>query len=176
MGRKAEKRARRLQSKRQSEARREGPPSDTLRQRPQEEAKLIREFHTVEKQLAAVETNPQLRTEAERQARRAELWAVQESLGGLDAYQKASLAGEAVEAFGQFSSAEWVLGELGTREAQLLADLGDDARRPALRLLDVGAIVNHYPAEAGAEAGEVTGARQIEGSLIGPLLPGTNRL
>ena len=34
-------------------------------------------------------------------------------MGGLDAYQKASLAGESTQAYAQFSAAEWVLEELG---------------------------------------------------------------
>ena len=42
-------------------------------QRPAEQAALIRAFHTLEKQLAAVATDPSLRDEAAREARRASL-------------------------------------------------------------------------------------------------------
>eukprot|EP01045_Picozoa_sp_COSAG04_P025255 COSAG04_NODE_3281_length_2977_cov_1.344336_1_plen_240_part_00 len=82
-------------------------------QRPAEEAELIRAYHTLEKRLAAVATDPVLKTEAEREARRAALRAEQAALGGLDAYQRASLGGESSEQFAQFSASEWVLEELG---------------------------------------------------------------
>ena len=42
-------------------------------QRPAEEAELIRAYHTLEKRLAAVAADPALKTEAEREARRAAL-------------------------------------------------------------------------------------------------------
>ena len=55
-------------------------------QRPAEQAALIRAFHTLEKKLAAVATDPSLRDEEAREARRSALRAEQEALGGLDAY------------------------------------------------------------------------------------------
>ena len=70
-------------------------------------------------------------------------------------YQKASLAGEASAAYKQFNAAEWVLEELNGRpmnSTQISAQRVHGLELPgaagsALRLLDVGAIVNHYPAE-----------------------------
>ena len=55
-------------------------------QRPAEQAALIRAFHTLEKKLAAVATDPSLRDEEAREASRSALRAEQEALGGLDAY------------------------------------------------------------------------------------------
>ena len=56
-------------------------------QRPAEQAALIRAFHTLEKKLAAVATDPSLRDERAREAKRSALRAEQEALGGLDAYR-----------------------------------------------------------------------------------------
>jgi hypothetical protein len=156
-------------------------------QRPAEQAALIRAFHTLEKQLAAVATDPSLRDEAAREARRASLRAEQETLGGLDAYQKASLAGESTQAYAKFSAAEWVLEELGgkpltathksAQRTQPVALPGgpDLPDVPALQLLDVGAIVNHYPPEPEPEPRQAPGVLRSH-STLGPTLPGGRRL
>jgi hypothetical protein len=158
-------------------------------QRPAGQATLIRTFHTLEKKLAAVATDPSLCDEAAREARRSSLRAEQEALGGLDAYQKASLAGESTEAYAQFSAAEWVLEELSgkpltaTHKSAQRTDPvplpggPDRPDAPALQLLDVGAIVNHYPPEPEPqrEPGPALGALRSH-STLGPTLPGGRRL
>ena len=156
-------------------------------QRPAEEAELIRAYHTLEKRLAAVAADPALKTEAEREARRAALRAEQAALGGLDAYQRASLGGESSEQFAQFSASEWVLEELGGKpltathksaqrtEPLALPAGADSPGAPPLRLLDVGAIVNHYPCAEPAPEPEPQPAL-AEGALLGPALPGGRQL
>eukprot|EP01043_Picozoa_sp_COSAG02_P001383 COSAG02_NODE_29_length_51136_cov_346.293317_18_plen_413_part_00 len=156
-------------------------------QRPAEQAALIRAFHTLEKKLAAVASDPSLRSEAAREAMRSSLRAEQEALGGLDAYQKASLAGESTQAYAQFSAAEWVLEELSGKpltathksaqrtEPIQLPGGPDRPDTPALQLLDVGAIVNHYPPEPEQEPGLAPGGLRSH-STLGPTLPGGRRL
>lgn len=156
-------------------------------ERPAEQVALIREFHTLEKKLAAVATDPSLCNEADREARRAALRQEQEALGGLDAYQIASLSGESTAAYAQFSAAEWVIEELSGKpltathkSAQRMEPVPlpggpDHPDVPALQLLDVGAIVNHYPPEPEPKPRATTGALRSH-STLGPTLPGGRQL
>jgi 25S rRNA (adenine2142-N1)-methyltransferase len=164
-----------------------GAAASAAAQRPAEQIALIRAFHTLEKKLAAVATDSTLRDDAAREARRTELRAEQEAMGGLDAYQKASLAGESTQAYAQFSAAEWVLEELGGKplvathksaqrtEPVVLPGGPDRPDTAPLQLLDVGAIVNHYPAEPEPEAEPAPAALRSH-STLGPKLPGGRRL
>ncbi len=141
--------------------------------RPDEQVQLIRAYHTIEKRIAAVAVDSGMQTEHARQLKVAELRAQQEALGGLDAYQKASLAGESSDAYKQFNSSEWVLGELNGKP---MASTHVGARRTTplelppgkvLQLLDVGAIVNHYPPPP-----ETASSGGGEGDDSPPLRPG----
>ena len=158
-------------------------------ERPAEQIALIRAYHTLEKQLAAVDTDPSLTSDAAREVKRKALRAKQQELGGLDAYQKASLAGED-SAANVFNAAEWVLEELGGKplaathkSAQRVDPVPlpggpDSASSPPLQLLDVGAIVNHYPAEPEPEPEllAAAAAQLRQRSTLGPRLPGGRRL
>jgi hypothetical protein len=103
---------------------------------------LISRFHTLQKYLAAVAVDPTLLSEAAREKRRCEIRAKLEALGGLDAYQKASIFGAEADESGAFNSGVWVKNEL--RNMGLLP-----LRSPArLRLLDVGALQDHWSPHA----------------------------
>ena len=103
---------------------------------------LISRFHTLQKYLAAVDVDPTLLSEAARENRRCEIRAKLEALGGLDAYQKASIFGATADESGAFNSGVWVKNEL--RHMGLLPP-----RSPArLRLLDVGAVQDHWSPHA----------------------------
>ncbi len=103
---------------------------------------LISSFHTLQKYLAAVDVDPTLLSEAAREKRRCEIRAKLEALGGLDAYQKASIFGATADESGAFNSGVWVKNEL--RHMGLLPP-----RSPArLRLLDVGAVQDHWSPHA----------------------------
>jgi 25S rRNA (adenine2142-N1)-methyltransferase len=103
---------------------------------------LISRFHTLQKYLAAVDVDPTLLSEAAREKRRCEIRGKLEALGGLDAYQKASIFGATADESGGFNSGVWVKNEL--RHMGLLPP-----RSPArLRLLDVGAVQDHWSPHA----------------------------
>jgi hypothetical protein len=170
--------------------------------RPAEQIALIRAYHTIEKRLAAVDRDPGLTTQEAREGRRRALCAEREALGGLDAYQRASIAGESSSgpSAHQVSAADWVLQELRGRPltathkaAQRTAPLplprgADTSDAPPLRLLDVGAIVNHYPPDepdddeneargvGGGGGGGDDNTAGGGGALRGPTLPGGRRL
>jgi hypothetical protein len=111
---------------------------------------LISRFHTLQKYLAAVDVDPTLLSEAAREKRRCEIRAKLEALGGLDAYQKASIFGAEADESGAFNSGVWVKNEL--RNMGLLPP-----RSPArLRLLDVGALQDHWSQHADTVAAMVS--------------------
>jgi 25S rRNA (adenine2142-N1)-methyltransferase len=103
---------------------------------------LISRFHTVQKHLAAVEVDNTLSLQAKDTRRRA-LQAELQSLGGLAAYQRASLFGATAEENGAFNSGVWVHNEL--RVMGLLPPAHGQQR---LRLLDVGALQDHWSPHA----------------------------
>lgn len=98
-------------------------------------ADTITQYHTISKQLAAVDRDPSFPTEAAREMRRSVLRARLRVIG-MDRYQAASREGEA--AGGGFDSSKWVLQLL--KEGKVLS-----ARDGCVRLLDVGAIVHRFP-------------------------------
>ncbi len=102
---------------------------------------LISRFHTVQKYLAALDVDGTLSQQA-REKRRHELKAELEALGGLPAYQQASLFGATAAASGAFNSGVWVYQEL--QSMRLLPPA--DGRR--LNLLDVGALQDHWTPHA----------------------------
>ncbi len=103
---------------------------------------LIARYHTIQKQLAAVEADSTLKPLA-REKRRHDLQAELQALGGLPAYQQASLFGATAEESGSFNSGVWVKSEL---YAMGLLPPGQGQRR--LRLLDVGALQDHWSPHA----------------------------
>ena len=114
------------------------------------EADLIARYHTIQKDLSRDGLHP-----ADRKLLVAEL----QDLGGLPAYQRASLSGETTQA--EFDSSAWVLSELCHRRSRLFRDVGINTTgtkskvapyHRRLQLLDVGAIVNHYPYKSSDES------------------------
>jgi 25S rRNA (adenine2142-N1)-methyltransferase len=96
----------------------------------------------VQKNLAAAEADRTLSQQV-RDKRRRDLEAELLALGGLPAYQHASLFGATAEESGAFNSGVWVYNEL---HAMNLLPPADGRRR--LRLLDVGALQDHWSAHA----------------------------
>ena len=110
--------------------------------RSQNDIDLIRDFHVIEKRIAALDRDPKFSGDPEARAReRTRLEAKLTSLGGIDAYQKASLSGERQFSF---NSAHWVLDELCERRVQIKEQLLEKGTKPVCTLLDVGAIKNKY--------------------------------
>ena len=114
------------------------------------EADLIARYHTIQKELSRDGLHP-----ADRKLLVAEL----QDLGGLPAYQRASLSGETTQA--EFDSSAWVLSELCHRRSRLFRDVGINSTgtkskvapyHRRIQLLDVGAIVNHYPHKSSDES------------------------
>lgn len=103
---------------------------------------LISRFHTVQKYLAAVEVDSTLSLRAKDTRRRA-LQAELRALGGLPAYQRASIFGATTEENGAFNSGVWVHNEL-----LAMAALPPAHGAPRLRLLDVGALQDHWSPHA----------------------------
>ena len=103
---------------------------------------LIARFHTVQKYLAAVEVDRSLSQPA-REKRQRELKAELQALGGLHAYQQASLFGATAEESGAFNSGIWVHNEL-----HAMGLLPPAAGQRRLRLLDVGALQDHWSPHA----------------------------
>ena len=109
-------------------------------------AQLIRDYHFVEKQIAQLQR--QLGSDASSNPKLVALQKQLADMGGLEAYQKASLKGESEGA--GFDASEWVLDEID--RLKVLEQM--PMRQPAcpasasnqLKLLDVGAIVDHYAA------------------------------
>jgi 25S rRNA (adenine2142-N1)-methyltransferase len=120
-------------------------------QRSKAEIELIRDFHVVEKRLAQLHNNPKYASgnnaaaKAEEEARLRDRLA---GLGGIHAYQQASLGGLTLG----FNSAHWVLEQLVARKSELLTKtktrkktMTETETKQGLALLDVGAIKNNYP-------------------------------
>jgi len=93
--------------------------------------KVISDYHTINKRLAQNEQQSSL-SEVERDKIRNELLQEQEKMGGIDAYQKASMFGAKAS---KFVCADWV-------EPLLREHLPKATTTP--RVLDVGAIDNQY--------------------------------
>lgn len=94
---------------------------------------LIGRFHALYKWIAAARKNPSL-LEEERGASIAKWEEEIEGMGGIDAYHKASFDGESNNEYGAFNASKWVLSEI---PSHLKKGRG-------IKLLDVGALVNHY--------------------------------
>jgi 25S rRNA (adenine2142-N1)-methyltransferase len=118
-------------------------PASKIGKKHQATANLIRRFHTIRKQLAGCNDD------ASRKALEREL----KELGGLDAYQRASLMGQSTERGGD--SSKWLLPRLKAHASNLAGvtsgDSSKDVARPdislapkPLQLLDVGALRNNY--------------------------------
>ena len=105
---------------------------------------LISRFHTVQKYLAAVEVDRTL-SQPTREKRQRQLQAELHALGGLHAYQQASLFGATAEESGAFNSGIWVHNEL-----QAMGLLPPAVGQRRLRLLDVGALQDHWSPHAHA--------------------------
>jgi 25S rRNA (adenine2142-N1)-methyltransferase len=112
---------------------------------------LIARFHTIQKQLAAVEADSTLKPPA-RDKRRRDLQAELRALGGLPAYQHASLFGATAEESGAFNSGVWVFNELHCMGLLPHADAPPPPQKgfgsQRLRLLDVGALQDHWSPHA----------------------------
>ncbi|KAL6052435.1 25S rRNA (adenine2142-N1)-methyltransferase [Balamuthia mandrillaris] len=126
---------------------------------------LIAKYHTLNKYLESLDHQPNLTPEEKRQ-KREELHRQLEELGGLEVYQQSSLRGESCQHYKAFNSSLWVLPEIRSRRLYQKSCGRSDAERdgevegssgaqePAaasgrkLRLLDVGAITNHYSKES----------------------------
>mmetsp|Transcript_14232 Transcript_14232/g.23256 ORF Transcript_14232/g.23256 Transcript_14232/m.23256 type:complete len:327 (+) Transcript_14232:649-1629(+) len=115
--------------------------------RPDAERKLIDTYHTLEKKLLQEQRKLESLTGNEgkeaAQVKIKRLKKEMQEMGGLAAYQQASLNGEV--AGGGFDSSRWVLEEL-------------EGRIPfgvkSVKLLDVGAIVQRYPASTTVRSGK----------------------
>lgn len=124
-----------------------------LPERPQVERDLIDRYHVLQKQLSQIQV--QVGDEKKNQERIKQIHEELEKLGGIEAYQTASLNGEV--AGGGFDSSSWVLKELGFFFANLSQEQVLSKSKPSkmtnsvpssikqLKLLDVGAIVHRYP-------------------------------
>ena len=132
--------------------------------RAQDDINLIRDFHVIEKRIAALDRDPKFSGDPEAQAReRTRLEAELNSLGGIDAYQKASLSGE--KQF-SFNSAHWVLDELHKRRVQIKEQLLDKGTKPVCTLLDVGAIKNKYDPKSEPRVRHLTSIFPLETTSI----------
>ena len=99
---------------------------------PSLNATLIGQYHVLLKKIAQVEADL-TSSEQEKKERIDLLRAEVENLGGIEAYQKASKEGESAARFEAFNASKWVLAHPMVQE-----------RTSKLRILDVGAICNHY--------------------------------
>lgn len=113
---------------------------------------VIAQYHTLQKQLAAVDKDPSFPNEATRDARRGVLRAQLQVVGGLQGYQDASRQGEFEH--GGFDTSKWVLEYLSTTNdattINLLQDKGEvdeieHVENVLLKVLDVGSIVHRFP-------------------------------
>ena len=100
--------------------------------------KVINEYHTLNKKIDAVRKNPSISRE-DKASKIAALEAKKDKLGGINAYQQASILGEAHH--GSFNSAKWVVKQLKVLILRLAQAEGTSDK---LRLLDVGALDNNY--------------------------------
>lgn len=99
-------------------------------------------YHTIQKRLAAVDSNPQFANDAARHAQK-QILRAQLSLIGLENYQAASREGEKLSA--GFDCSKWVLSEL--RDATFTAS--------RIKLLDVGSIIKRFPGATTTASGHV---------------------
>lgn len=120
-------------------------------------AETITLYHTLKKQLAAVDKNPLFPNEASREARRQVLRA-QLKLVGIEKYQMASREGEVLG--GGFDSSQWVTRTLLHGKHELFT------RNRELLILDVGAITHRFPEQLevdgnGSDSTEVNRQRNV---------------
>lgn len=119
---------------------------------------VISHFHTLRKQIAAVDRDPSLPNAAARDARRRVLHARLSVVGGLAGYQLASMEGEAEH--GQFDTSKWVLEHLATAIAERTVVV------EAIRILDVGSIVHRFPDTLTVPASTTQHGKDEGGNLI----------
>ena len=100
--------------------------------------KVINEYHTLNKKIDAMRKNPSISRE-DKASKIAALEAKKDKLGGINAYQQASILGEAHH--GSFNSAKWVVKQLKVLNLRLVQAEGTSDK---LRLLDVGALDHNY--------------------------------
>ncbi|XP_022089893.1 uncharacterized protein LOC110978879 isoform X2 [Acanthaster planci] len=100
---------------------------------PHRDNKVISKLHTINKEIEKISGKKEKESHAD--PRIISLKKCVEELGGLDAYQSASKLGEAHH--GNINSAKWVLQKL--KELNIRKEKGTK-----LKLLDVGALDNHY--------------------------------
>lgn len=106
-----------------------------------EHAQLIAQYHALNKYRESLDHDPTL-TPADRAAKRRKLDRQLAELGGLEAYQQASLVGETAPEH-KFNAGKWVVSELRAARAAE-SEKNSGAAEGKLRLLDVGAIKNQY--------------------------------
>lgn len=109
-----------------------------------EHAQLIAQYHALNKYRESLNHDPTL-TPADRAAKRRKLDRQLAELGGLEAYQQASLVGETAPEH-KFNAGKWVVSELRAARAAESENekKNSGAAEGKLRLLDVGAIKNQY--------------------------------
>lgn len=103
-------------------------------------AALISRYHTLLKQIAAVDSDARFPSLPSKLMRKQVLQAQLKAIG-IDDYQKASRTGE--ELGGDSDASQWVLEHLEANAAELARD--PNANPSQVRLLDVGAIVHRFP-------------------------------
>ena len=132
--------------------------------RSQADITLIRDFHVIEKRIAALDRDPKFVGDHAAQDReRTRLQAELAKLGGIDAYQKASLSGERQFSF---NSAHWVLDELFCRRVQIVQELIGKDTEPVCTLLDVGAIKNKYDPDTEPRVRRLTSTFRLKTTSI----------
>lgn len=125
---------------------------DTNKSQVDEDSELISKFHVLQKRLCQANGDASQEAEIQKEI---------EALGGLSAYQSASLRGETK---GRFDSSSWVLEFLVANAPQL-------SLPSVARVLDVGAIVEHYPANDPRSAG-LPSKLEVTSIDLNPLAPG----
>ena len=129
----------------------------------------LHQYHALTKYISQARADATLSTAA-RAAKIAALEQQRQALGGIDAYQRASLAGESTAAYAAFNASKWVLAypavaaalkRVSSQSAPVASGASDasgsahagkkghsasaaGARNSGVRLLDVGALCNHY--------------------------------
>lgn len=107
------------------------------------QTQLISKFHTIQKIMAQLPTMKEYKNDpVALMEKKKSLNLELEKLGGIEAYQRASILGESSQS--EFESSSWVLSEISNRYSNLVDDTKLSANEK-ISLLDVGAIVNHYP-------------------------------
>lgn len=99
---------------------------------------VINQYHELEKQKLSIASNKSLDNNAKQKATAA-IEAEMTAAGGIDSYQKASIAGHTAATTVKFNTSRWVM-----ERVKLQQPLYANSEATNIKLLDVGSLTNHY--------------------------------